>query len=559
MEDLAYFAWDIEGAKRAAKEREKKPFVFDEATVQSALDVMRPPTWRMIPLHADLHLMDLRTGRSEKVWTSPGTMQVSDDPAGTIPPELAWSPDGKTIALTYPPKLAAGEYFARHVGLYTVADHSFRPLLTDIGWTLFARWLPDGGALSLSSEGRIAAGKPRHGWRNYEYRFADGSFREVTAPTDVASQAGRAIAEKNNARVTECTTSADLRRVACLYETPRTPPEIAVARLEDGGRVSGVRPVTSLNPEYANIRIGEVTQLSWAWPGGKEDRPGATLIKPIGFVPGKKYPLLVMLYNQGDTNRFVYQTWTNWPTQAFAARGYAILLVNFPRSSFESGDFEGAKRAEADAPVECIEKAIGLVKAMGFLDETRMGILGWSWGSYVASYLISHNPDRFQAAASSEGGLYNISSHWMSVDEGRRFMESPFGGGPYPRFLEKWTQMSPTMSAHRVKIPVLQEYSTRNPSGLEFSTAVNSQGGAAEIVFYPDEVHVFLGPRNRLHSMRLNYDWFNFWLLGEEDPDPSKRAQYDRWRALRETLARRPREDGGVRRNGDVIDARKFR
>jgi len=66
--------------------------------------------------------------------------------------------------------------------------------------------------------------------------------------------------------------------------------------------------------------------------------------------------------------------------------------------------------------------------------------------------------------------------------------------------------------------------------------AILEQGGQAELVLYPGEDHVFLQPRNRFNSMTHHYDWFNFWLLGEEDPDLSKGEQYTRWREMREKL-----------------------
>ncbi len=535
---LAYLTWDTVAAVRAARERARRPFVFDESSTESTLDVLRGASWRQIPLHTDLWLKDMQTGHVQRVWQSPGTMLVSPSPAGTIPPELAWSPDSRSIALVYYPVLQPGRNSVRHLGLYAISARSFRPLLDDIGWTLYPRWLPDGQGLVIWSEGRLRSEQARYWPTHFEYRFADSSLRAVAAPTDIASQAQRALEAQMAGRATHCSVSANQRRVACLFETPA---EIAVADLPgvlDGGVTAVIRPhtITSLNPEWRSIRIGDVSQLTWSWPGAAGDHPSATLVKPVDYRAGRRYPLLVMLYNQGEKNRFVAQAWTNWPVQAFAAKGYAVLLVNFPARAFTPGDFEAAKWAEAEGPVASVDSAVQRAVAMGIADTSRMGILGWSWGSYVTSYLISHYPGRFQVAASSEGQIFNIASYWMEAGEVRAFTASAVAGGPYPRFLNQWMQLSPTMSADRVKIPVLQEYRTGNPGGFEFNAAVTSQGGAAEMVFYPDEVHVFQGPRNRLHSMHLNYDWFNFWLLNEEDPSPTKRAQYERWRVMRGKL-----------------------
>jgi hypothetical protein len=53
------------------------------------------------------------------------------------------------------------------------------------------------------------------------------------------------------------------------------------------------------------------------------------------------------------------------------------------------------------------------------------------------------------------------------------------------------------------------------------------------VFFYADDEHVFERPLNRYNSMTRHFDWFNFWLLGKEDPDPAKAEQYARWRELR--------------------------
>jgi hypothetical protein len=83
------------------------------------------------------------------------------------------------------------------------------------------------------------------------------------------------------------------------------------------------------------------------------------------------------------------------------------------------------------------------------------------------------------------------------------------------------------------------EYSGGYLNGIEMYTAIVEQGGQAELVIYPDDDHVFNKPLNRHNSMVRHFDWFNFWLLGEEDPSPAKREQYDRWRQMRKALNQR--------------------
>jgi len=54
-----------------------------------------------------------------------------------------------------------------------------------------------------------------------------------------------------------------------------------------------------------------------------------------------------------------------------------------------------------------------------------------------------------------------------------------------------------------------------------------------ELFVYPNELHEKEQPKHRYEIYEKNVDWFDFWLQGEEDPDPAKAAQYMRWRELR--------------------------
>jgi len=118
-------------------------------------------------------------------------------------------------------------------------------------------------------------------------------------------------------------------------------------------------------------------------------------------------------------------------------------------------------------------------------------------------------------------------------------MRGFLGGGPYGKSFDNWKEISPVLSANRLAIPLLMEYTDVNLSGLEMRQAIIEQGGQAELVLYSGEDHVFLRPRNRFSSMARHFDWFNFWLLGEEDRDPSKQGQYTRWREMRQALKNR--------------------
>jgi hypothetical protein len=59
------------------------------------------------------------------------------------------------------------------------------------------------------------------------------------------------------------------------------------------------------------------------------------------------------------------------------------------------------------------------------------------------------------------------------------------------------------------------------------------EGKPVDFLYFPNATHLLVKPSDRLASQQGNVDWFSFWLKGEEDPDPAKKPQYERWRRLR--------------------------
>jgi len=124
----------------------------------------------------------------------------------------------------------------------------------------------------------------------------------------------------------------------------------------------------------------------------------ARLITPAGFTPGKKYPAIVMIYG-GPGVQTVQNTWTgaSWD-QALAARGFVIWQLD-NRGSLGRGHLWqsaiyhnlGAKELEDQ------KEGIRYLESLGFVDESRLGIYGWSYGGYMTLYSLLNAPDLFRA------------------------------------------------------------------------------------------------------------------------------------------------------------------
>jgi dipeptidyl aminopeptidase/acylaminoacyl peptidase len=104
----------------------------------------------------------------------------------------------------------------------------------------------------------------------------------------------------------------------------------------------------------------------------------------------------------------------------------------------------------------------------------------------------------------------------------------------------KWRELSPALNASRVKAPLLvQVADSEYLYGLQFYTTLKELEKPVEMIIFANEGHIKNQPKHRYEIYQRNLDWFNFWLQGKEDPDPAKREQYERWRAMRDALKRR--------------------
>ncbi len=124
----------------------------------------------------------------------------------------------------------------------------------------------------------------------------------------------------------------------------------------------------------------------------------ARLIKPAGFAPGRKYPAIVMIYG-GPHAQTVRNAWTGatWD-QALAARGFVIWQLDNRGSSGRGHRWEttvfhdlGAKELEDQ------KAGIRYLESLGFVDSSKLGIYGWSYGGFMTLYALCNAPSLFRA------------------------------------------------------------------------------------------------------------------------------------------------------------------
>ena len=350
-----------------------------------------------------------------------------------------WSPDGTRLTILGHEDASA---YGKNVAIWTVSstgeeltnhtaawDRSFGDFgMSDVSVAEDPRpgWLPDGSAVVMlaSNEGNT-----------HVYRI-DLESDEVTPVTE------------GSKLVSSLAMAADGQRIVYAAGTASESAELFTVKL--GGKRE--RQLSSHNAAWlADVARSSAEEIH-AKSQADETIIHGWVLTPPGFRDdsGVKYPLIVQIhggphgmYGQGMFHEM----------QLMAARGYVVLLTN-PRGSAGYGEaFTTCTRArwgEADMPD--ILGALDHVIERGYVDESRIGVTGGSYGGYLTNWIISHD-DRFRAAV-TQRCVSNFHSMYGTSDIGFDFGEFEFGGKPWTD-AEHLLHYSPISYVDQINTPLL--------------------------------------------------------------------------------------------------------
>jgi dipeptidyl aminopeptidase/acylaminoacyl peptidase len=283
-----------------------------------------------------------------------------------------------------------------------------------------------------------------------------------------------------------------------------------------------------------NSHLGEIADAKRTlieYRGMDGDSLKAMLVLPLGYEPGKRYPLLVNVYAglvTSDSN-FHYLLSKHMVSSAnlnlIPARGYAVLMPSMPLASW--GEASDPYMDLPKGVMGAVDKAIDL----GIAHPERLGLIGWSYGGY-STYSLVTLTHRFKAAVTLTGisdlvSMYGTFVAPIRYDEfaheelfGPVFGETGQARMGAPPWSDLWRYLrnSPIHFVDRVQTPlmIIQGDMDYVPiqQGEEFFTALYRMGKKAKFVRYWGEGHVISSPANVEDMWQRVFQWFDEHLAG---------------------------------------------
>ncbi|WP_417589074.1 S9 family peptidase [Owenweeksia hongkongensis] len=275
------------------------------------------------------------------------------------------------------------------------------------------------------------------------------------------------------------------------------------------------KQLTRENDEmYGSLSTSNVEKRMVKTSDGKEML--TWVIYPPNFDETKKYPTL--LYCQGGPQSQVSQFYSfRWNFQLMAAKGYIVVAPNrrglpgFGREWNEeiSGDWGGQSMDDYLAAIDDVSKE-------SYVDETKLGAVGASYGGYSVYYLAGNHNKRFSAFI-SHCGLFDLENWYLTTEE--LFFANQDLGGPYwmPENKETYSKFDPKDYVQNWDTPILvihggKDFRVPEAQGMAAFQAAQLRGVPSKFLYFPNEGHWVLNPQNGLIWHDQFFGWLDQWL-----------------------------------------------
>jgi len=309
------------------------------------------------------------------------------------------------------------------------------------------------------------------------------------------------------------------KRIAYFCGTMTDPGQVRTRTVSDGRITDRETTITRVNRRiFGSINLGHIEEI-WFDAADSSMKLQGWILHPPEFDPSKTYPSILEIHGGPHLqygNLFMHEF------AYLAAYGYVVYFCN-PRG----GQGYGEKHALAidngwgTVDYDDLMAFADLVADRSYIDTSRRGVTGGSYGGYMTNWIIGHT-DRF-AAAVTQRCVSNLTSMFGSSDFNWS-LQREFGDEPPWENIENWWERSPIAHIGNAKTPTLVIHSERDfrcdiEQGEQIYVALKRLGVDTEFVRFLDESHgLSRGGRTdrRIERLERIRGWFDKYLKRED-------------------------------------------
>jgi dipeptidyl aminopeptidase/acylaminoacyl peptidase len=275
------------------------------------------------------------------------------------------------------------------------------------------------------------------------------------------------------------------------------------------------------NPQQS--KYNWITAELFEWTSFDNQKLQGILYKPADFDPSKKYPMIVYFYERSSDGLYTYfppAPSASIINRTFAAsNGYLVFVPDIP---YKIG-YPGHSCYNA-----VVSGTYALIDRYSFIDKSKLGLDGQSWGGYQIAYLVTKT-DLFACAYAGAPVVDMVSAYggirWES-GMSRMFQyektQSRIGGTLWEKPLH-FIENSPIFEIPRINTPLLIMHNDADGAvpwyqGIEFITALRRVGKPAWMLSYNDEAHNLVKRPNRKDISIRKMQFFDHYLKGADIP-----------------------------------------
>ena len=530
----------IKGAKaqaaahKAFKERKESGYVTSESQYRY---------WdHQIPMDrvAHLHLLDLDSGKWRDLFEGTGyELSRAEPDAGSFD----ISPDGRRLVFAFDPAPEKRLENCFSLVELDLRSGKFSVLAQDTAWDMASpRYSPDGNRIAFVAQ-----------HRGLKHTMPDqlavwdretGAWEVVSAEWDHEVHAPLHWEEDGQALL--FTAEQRGRQHLWRFDLPDRRAEVVVA----GGWVQGFdkaagtlvtladavdhppeldvhlpgekpRRIEHFNDALmAGVATGRTEEITVKGALGDEVQVWVTY--PPGFDPKKKWPLLHVIHG-GPHTAFGDAWHFRWNVQAFAAQGYVIAAVNYHgSSSFGYAFKDSITHRWGELELQDVEAATDALLKKPWADRRRVFATGGSYGGYMVAWMNGHvEPGRY-AAYVCHAGCFDWTA--MFADDAYTWHAKELGAWYWDDMARVHAQ-SPHAFAGHMSTPTLVihgalDYRVPDQQGLAYYNTLKARGVDARLLWFPDENHWILKPRN---SKLWYTEYFNWLKRHDPGTKPARR------------------------------------